>query len=73
MISDSTPDRPEFSLAGVIRGVVDLDGSLLGDVLEEHWGERIEIAPTLGTVEGKRWFIEWDDDGPTVKECDDDL
>lgn len=63
VISDSTPDRPEFSLVGV-----DLEGSMLGEALKEHYGDEFFIAPFLGTVEGKRWFVEWDDDGPTVKE-----
>ena len=41
---------------------------MLGEALKEHYGDEFFIAPFLGTVEGKRWFVEWDDDGPTVKE-----
>lgn len=61
MISDSTPDRPEFSLAGVERCVVDLEGSIFGECLKEHLGKDVDVAPTLGVGFVDPWTVEWPD------------
>ena len=67
MISDSTPDRPEFSLAGV-----DLEGSILLEALKDHYGDDFFIAPQIGKEFIGPLRVNWDDDKTSITLTTDD-